>query len=257
MIIGPAGVQRFREQQRVRRAVLEMSELPGLTVGERRPAERHGGRARLIALGIAGIAPVGHIVPPPPRKQSMIVIAYRLVYHHRRARGGARKDRHSNLPHSQVYRRIEARGKIETRGPGCLLQVVSQEMGPAIIVGPPPPCRCVFFRRRAASVGERGEGRVIVVRCQGQLLQIVGALHPPGRLSCRLHGGQQQRDEHADDCDDHQHLNERESTRYFCSLWHPLFPFPIVCLPREFLPLPYSRARRKLTSRKRFAESSD
>ena len=55
-------------------------------------------------------------------------------------------------------------------------------------------------------------GVVVVVRGQGDLLEIVRALHPPRRLAGRLHGGQQQCDQDADDGDDHEQLDEREGS---------------------------------------------
>ena len=54
-------------------------------------------------------------------------------------------------------------------------------------------------RRRDAEVDV-----VVVVDRQAKLLEIVGALDPPGGLAGRLHGGQQQRDQYGDDRDHHQ-----------------------------------------------------
>ena len=47
-------------------------------------------------------------------------------------------------------------------------------------------------------------GRVIVVKCQPNLFQVVRALNSSRRLAGRLNGGQQQRDQHRDDRDDYQ-----------------------------------------------------
>ena len=55
------------------------------------------------------------------------------------------------------------------------------------------------------------QGRVVVVQCQAQLLEIVGALCPAGGLACRLDRGQQQRDEDADDGDHHQEFHKCET----------------------------------------------
>jgi hypothetical protein len=49
------------------------------------------------------------------------------------------------------------------------------------------------------------------VKGDPDLLQVVGALDSPRRLACRLHGGEEQRDEHADDRDNDQELNQREA----------------------------------------------
>jgi hypothetical protein len=48
------------------------------------------------------------------------------------------------------------------------------------------------------------------VNGQAELLQIVPALRPPGRLAGLLHGRQQERDEDGDDGNDDEQLNERK-----------------------------------------------
>jgi hypothetical protein len=53
---------------------------------------------------------------------------------------------------------------------------------------------------------------VVVVHRQADLLQVVGALHPVGRLPDLLHGRQEQPDQDRDDGDDHQELNERKAS---------------------------------------------
>ena len=52
---------------------------------------------------------------------------------------------------------------------------------------------------------------MVVVDGQADLLEVVDALRPPGRLAGRLHGGQQQGDQDRDDRDHHQELDEREA----------------------------------------------
>jgi hypothetical protein len=52
---------------------------------------------------------------------------------------------------------------------------------------------------------------VEVVRGQGALLEVVGALNTVGRRAHLLHGRQQQADEHGDDGDHHQQLDQREA----------------------------------------------
>ena len=51
-------------------------------------------------------------------------------------------------------------------------------------------------------------GRLVVVRCQRELTDIVAAVTPPRRLAGRLHRRQEQADERADDGDHHQELDE-------------------------------------------------
>jgi hypothetical protein len=48
------------------------------------------------------------------------------------------------------------------------------------------------------------------VQCNPQLLQLVFALRPTGRLSSLLDGREQQGHEYGDDRDDHQQFNERK-----------------------------------------------
>ena len=55
-------------------------------------------------------------------------------------------------------------------------------------------------------------GRVVVVDGQAELLEVVDALRPPGRLARRLDGGQQQGDQDRDDRDHHQQLDQREGS---------------------------------------------
>ena len=52
---------------------------------------------------------------------------------------------------------------------------------------------------------------VVVVQGEADLLQVVDALRPPGRLARRLDGGQEQGDQHGDDGDDDQQLDQREA----------------------------------------------
>ena len=53
---------------------------------------------------------------------------------------------------------------------------------------------------------------MIVVHRQADLLQVVDALHPAGRLAGRLHGRQQQGDQDGDDGDHHQQLDQGKTT---------------------------------------------
>ena len=57
--------------------------------------------------------------------------------------------------------------------------------------------------------GVRGE---VIVESVADLLQVVDALSSTGRLSGGLDRRQEQRDENADDRDDYEELDEREST---------------------------------------------
>jgi hypothetical protein len=52
---------------------------------------------------------------------------------------------------------------------------------------------------------------VVVVHPQADLLHVVGALGAAGRLPRRLHGGQEQRDQHCNDGNHDQELDQREA----------------------------------------------
>ena len=54
-------------------------------------------------------------------------------------------------------------------------------------------------------------GVLVVQATQGELLQIVLALHLPGRLAGRLHRRQQKRDQDGDDRDHHQEFHQGET----------------------------------------------
>ena len=54
------------------------------------------------------------------------------------------------------------------------------------------------------------EDRGVVLERQADLPEIVHALRPPRRFPGRLHGGQEQRDQKADDQDDDEQFDQRE-----------------------------------------------
>jgi hypothetical protein len=57
----------------------------------------------------------------------------------------------------------------------------------------------------------------VVDHAQGELLEVVLALDPARGLACRLHRRKQQRDENADDHDDHQKLDQGERAGFLIS----------------------------------------
>ena len=57
---------------------------------------------------------------------------------------------------------------------------------------------------------EAAVGVVVVVQRQAELLEVVLALGPVGRLADLLDGGQEQADQDRDDRDDDEQLDERE-----------------------------------------------
>ena len=52
---------------------------------------------------------------------------------------------------------------------------------------------------------------MIVHDREAELLEVVDALAPPGRLARRLHGGEEQGDQDRDDGDDHEQFDQGES----------------------------------------------
>ena len=53
---------------------------------------------------------------------------------------------------------------------------------------------------------------VVVLKRQPELLEVVLALHPPGRFAGSLHRRQEQCHQDADDGDDDEQLNQRKPT---------------------------------------------
>ena len=62
-----------------------------------------------------------------------------------------------------------------------------------------------------ADTGKTIHCGMVIVQCQSELFEIVGALHSSGGFSCGLDGGQEQADQDADDGDDDQKFDEGES----------------------------------------------
>jgi hypothetical protein len=52
-----------------------------------------------------------------------------------------------------------------------------------------------------------------LMQCQADLPHVIEALRPPRRFSPRLHRGKQQRNQHADNRDNNQQLDKRETAR--------------------------------------------
>ena len=108
--------------------------------------------------------------------------------------------------------------------------VIPQVSGPAprgdVIAAPLPPCGLnrldqlgVEAARRKVSIG-RIEGE----HPEPELLEVVRATQPSGRLSGALYRRNEQPDEHPDDRDHHQHLDERKTASACCQRnwfeWH-------------------------------------
>ena len=71
-------------------------------------------------------------------------------------------------------------------------------------------------------LGKAVVGRLVVGDGQPELLEVVGALGPAGRLARGLHGGQEQGDQHRDDRDDDQELDQRETASVVLTWLIPL-----------------------------------
>jgi hypothetical protein len=86
----------------------------------------------------------------------------------------------------------------------------------------------------------------IVVKMQGQtdLLKVIGAVRPVGRLAGLLHGRHRQADQDADDGNDHQEFDEGEAGAAESSRWVQHF-FPRVgCLDINKVSNPSAPRRR-------------
>jgi hypothetical protein len=64
-------------------------------------------------------------------------------------------------------------------------------------------------------------GIVVVVAGEGELFEVVLALHAVGRLAHLLHGGQQQPDEDGNNGDHDQQFDERETHQPVADLLEP------------------------------------
>src|SRR5262249_12946144 len=99
-----------------------------------------------------------------------------------------------------------------------LLDVGQDQVEPAAAAGPVGRVqagRCVpqgVNRVVVAAAGKGLVGCVVVVGREGDLLEVVAALHAVGGLAHLLDRRQQQADEHRDDGNDDQQLDEREGT---------------------------------------------
>ena len=60
---------------------------------------------------------------------------------------------------------------------------------------------------------EDAHGLLVIVQCQADLLEIIGAAAAPGRLAGGLHGRKQECDQDGDDRDDDQQLDQCEAAR--------------------------------------------
>ncbi len=80
--------------------------------------------------------------------------------------------------------------------------------------GDPSRCAAVAVRpgfRPLVAIGQRALLLVVHVQRQADLLKMVRALQPPGRFPRSLHRRQQQRDQDANDGDNHEQLHERKT----------------------------------------------
>ncbi len=77
-----------------------------------------------------------------------------------------------------------------------------------------PPAPGHPTRQPTGVVGTREDAvsRVVIVRGQAELLDVVDALRASCRFAGRLHGGQQQGDQHANDRNHDQKFDQRETT---------------------------------------------
>jgi hypothetical protein len=62
---------------------------------------------------------------------------------------------------------------------------------------------------------------VKIVNSQNLLFHMVDTGRSASRFSCRLNGGQQESNQHADDCNDDQQFNEREAKPLFVRTAYP------------------------------------
>ena len=97
---------------------------------------------------------------------------------------------------------VDALGEIDVLVGDLLVEVGEQLHEPARVVSD----RLAADRPIGVDRAGRNHtvGRLVIVQGDSHLHQVVGALDSPRRLAARLDGGQQQRDENADDRNHHQ-----------------------------------------------------
>jgi len=78
----------------------------------------------------------------------------------------------------------------------------------ARLVGPGAAVRVTHPQESPSARGKEPVLLVVLVCGQGDLLQVIGALQPSGRLACRLHGRQKQCYQDANDRNDHEQLDQ-------------------------------------------------
>jgi hypothetical protein len=134
---------------------------------------------------------------------------------------GAKEDRQRRRDRGGVRRMRQRRGRRESEASeqGLLLEE-RQNVDRPVAVQPRIGRRHIGNHLRARGGGCRGDrvgvaalGVVERQHGQGHVPQVVGARDAAGRLPGSLHRGEQQRDQHADDGDDHQQLHEREPAK--------------------------------------------
>ena len=95
-----------------------------------------------------------------------------------------------------------------------LLDIGQDVVDPSARLAPVVPAVGVARPGISPAAGGKPPGGLFVLQAaQGELLEVVLALHLPGRLAGRLHRRQQQRNQNADDRNDHQKFHQRKTRR--------------------------------------------
>ena len=158
---------------------------------------RPGNTVIVIRSRVCGVVTTGRNSQFDGRLVSVVEIAIRR----RRSSAGAKK-RGNSSPHRDAVPVVVDAGSLVVRCINLrLLDVGEQPEGPrhAVLVLRVPARRIDLA------------GLLVIDDAQAHLLEIVGAGHPPAGLAGRLHGGQEQADERANNGDHDQQLDQRKA----------------------------------------------
>jgi hypothetical protein len=210
----------FGHEERIRRAIDHVRE-PDFAVHEKHAIAKIADIGRLIELivierGVAADAVVG--------AELVSVLRWVLTA----AVGMARALKNAE-PRVASGEQLWCRGRSASVGSNDIADLVVERalFGERQNPDMPGPAVASQWRRGDAHEIAHRKGEVcivVVMQRQTDLLKIVRALRPPGRFASRLHGGQEQRHQDADNSDHHQQFDERKGSPRTRFSGHKLLP---------------------------------
>ncbi len=126
----------------------------------------------------------------------------------RNAHRGTHEGGNVNLADGRILFVVHAHLEVDVVVGVLLLDVRQQAAQPVVVISSGLVDDRPFLLHRARWIGP--VGHFVVLHGQDQLRQIIDARDPPRRLAGRLDRRQQQGHQDADDCNDHQQLDQRK-----------------------------------------------